>query len=142
MPKYKKEIQEHYSAYGQVSTHPFRQMLIDHSLKFSQEKLNKYVIRYYQGFKYFNIILSKTVIHAYNKIEAHVIMHDYFNMVLKTSIASDQFESLYNIFEDDHDEYYDSDGNFIATEGCFYDDTVWLEDAGNKFGKTILKKTW
>lgn len=129
MPKFQK-LPEDYFAFGQVSTHPLRQKLIDYSKTFDQTTLKKYVLKYYEGNQYYNLNLSRYVIIAHNFIEANVIIYDYLNLKLKTAIGKDQYDSLQSILEDDYEENFDEHGNLIFSETALDEnDTLWLEES-------------
>jgi hypothetical protein len=123
-----KNIQNIGSSFGKTSTHPLRQQLIDHSKSFQQTKIQTFYIKFYQGSQYFNLDLSQIAIRAHNYIEANVIMHDYFNVELKTKFVEDQYAMLNEILEDDYEDNYDENGNLIISETHFDEnDTLWLE---------------
>jgi hypothetical protein len=127
MPKFT-AIPDNYQAFGQISTHPLRQKMINYSQTFNQIEIHKYALKYYEGNQYFNLNLKRYIIHAHNLIEAHVIFFDYLNLKLKTAIAEDQYISLQSILEDDYEENFDENKNLIVSETDFnYNDTLWLE---------------
>jgi len=128
MPKFVTRPANHL-AFGQVSTHPLRQKIIDYSQTFNQTEIHKYVPKYYESNQYLNLHLKRYIIHAHNLIEAHVIFYDYLNLKLKTAPHPvDQYMSLQSILEDDYEENFDEFGNLIVSETDFnYNDTLWLE---------------
>jgi hypothetical protein len=127
MPKFT-AIPIHHHAYGQVSTHPLRQKLINYSKTFDQTTLHKYAPKYYEGNQYINLHLSRYIIHAHNLIEAYVIFLDYLNLKLRYAHPDDQYVSLQSILEDDYEENFDENENLIFSETDFHDnDTLWLE---------------
>lgn len=129
MPRFQK-TPEDYFAFGQVSTHPLRQKLIDYSKTFDQTHPKRYTLKYYQGNQYFNLNLARYVISAHNYIEANVIVHDYLNLKLKTAIGQDQYLTLQQILEDDYEENFDENGNLIFAETALDEnDTLWLEES-------------
>lgn len=129
MPKFQKNPED-YFAFGQVSTHPLRQKLIDYSGTFDQTVLKMYKLKYYQGDQYFNLNLNRYVIQAHNYIEANVIIHDYLNLKLKTAVGQDQYVTLQSILEDDYEENFDESGNLIFSETSLDEnDTLWLEES-------------
>lgn len=128
MPKFQAQP-PHYTAFGQISTHPLRNKLIDYSRTFDQSTLKNYKIKYYEGNQYFNLNLSRYVVSAHNIVEARVILLDYFNLKLKTAIAIDQYISQQEILEADYEENFDENGNLIFNEGEMDEnDTLWLEE--------------
>jgi xylose isomerase len=138
MPKFQKTPNDYFS-FGQVSTHPLRQKLIDYSKTFDQTHLKKYVLKYYQGDQYFNLNLKRYIIQAHNYIEANVIIMDYLNLKLKTAVGIDQYETLQEILEDDYDENFDTNGNLIFSETSLDEnDTLWLEEIEDKSKQIIL----
>lgn len=129
MPRFQK-LPAGYFAFGQVSTHPLRQKLIDYSKTFDQTTLKKYVLKYYEGDQYFNLNFSRYVISAHNYIEANVIIMDYLNLKLKTAIGKDQYITQQEILEDDYEENFDENGNLIFSETALDEnDTLWLEES-------------
>ncbi len=130
------------------STYQLRQKIINYSLNFNQNEINTDIPKYFDGKKYFNVNLTKLRIHAPNLIEAYVIFYDYLNLNLKKLNKTDLYTDLYNIFNDDYDEIYDNNGNFIVSEENFnYNDTLWLEKDDDilwleQNNRKILTKTW
>lgn len=115
--------------FGQISTHPLRQKLIDYSKTFDQTTLKNYRLKFYQGNKYFNLNLDNYIIQAHNFIEANIIYNDYFNLNLKTRNVEDKYVLLQSILNDDYDEYFDENGNMIFEETMLdKNDTLWLEE--------------
>ena len=106
-----------------------------------------YRMKYYDGDTYFNIRYDSLLIEATSRLEAIIILKDYFNNNLKTDYPFDSFEddsfidilSKYDIdFNDKHydDEIFKSEhihnvfSDYI--EGEFENDTLWLVEYENE----------
>jgi hypothetical protein len=100
-----------------ISTHSFRQKLIDYSETFDQTTLHKYVPTYCNGDKYFNLYLSRYCIQAHNLIEAYIILLDYLNLKLESPHSSTDFISLERDLESDYEANFDKKGKYSSKAG-------------------------
>ena len=97
-----------------------------------------YRMKYFDGDTYFNIKYDSLVIEATSRLEAIIILKDYFNSNLKTTHPFDSFEdesfidilSEYDINDQNYDEIFKSQHvhslffHYIKIQ--FENDTLWL----------------
>lgn len=118
------------SSFG-ISNHPFKQLLIEYSKKFSQSSLKNYKIIYDEGNIYYNLDISKYVIRANNFIEGYIILADFFNMNLQKRRPTDTYQLLWEYCSQDSD---DSEYNFNENNEPLFKETalngneIWLEE--------------
>ena len=116
-----------------------RQGMIDYCRQSKEPKVKKlYKMGYFDGDTYFDIDYNSFVIEANSRLEAIIILKDYFNINVKTSYPFDSFEdetlddiaSDYGV-ENDGDIFKSKDIDKIMEKyiDCeFENDTLWLEE--------------